>query len=92
MKALSRMPTWGITLVLGCVIVALLHASESGVSAQKSKSIVRTTDETAIRKIIQDEVNAWNLGDAAAYSGQVATDGTFTNIVKPQTSWSCTNN
>ncbi|MGZ5426382.1 MAG: SgcJ/EcaC family oxidoreductase [Thermoanaerobaculia bacterium] len=39
-----------------------------------------TADETAIRKIIQDEVAAWNRGDATAYSRQFATDGTFTNI------------
>jgi uncharacterized protein (TIGR02246 family) len=39
-----------------------------------------TTDETAIRKIIQDEVAAWNRGDATAYSRQFAADGTFTNI------------
>ena len=39
-----------------------------------------TADEIAIRKIIQDEVAAWNRGDAAAYSRQFAADGTFTNI------------
>lgn len=39
-----------------------------------------TADDTAIRKIIQDEVVAWNRGDAMAYSREFATDGTFTNI------------
>lgn len=39
-----------------------------------------TADETAIRKLIQDEVAAWNRGDATAYSRQFATDGRFTNI------------
>jgi uncharacterized protein (TIGR02246 family) len=39
-----------------------------------------TADEIAIRKIIQDEIAAWNRGDAAAYSRQFAADGTFTNI------------
>ena len=39
-----------------------------------------TADETAIRKLIQDEVVAWNRGDATAYSRQFATDGRFTNI------------
>lgn len=37
-------------------------------------------DETAIRSIIQDEITAWNQGNAAAYSRHFATDGTFTNI------------
>lgn len=39
-----------------------------------------TADETAIRKLIQDEVAAWNRGDATAYSRQFATDGRFTDI------------
>jgi uncharacterized protein (TIGR02246 family) len=38
------------------------------------------SDETAIRKIIHDEIVAWNQGDATAYSREFATDGTFTNI------------
>jgi uncharacterized protein (TIGR02246 family) len=37
-------------------------------------------DETAVRNIIQEEIAAWNSGDAAAYSGHFAADGTFTNI------------
>lgn len=42
--------------------------------------VATTADETAIRKLIQDEVAAWNRGDATAYSRQFATDGRFTNI------------
>ena len=38
-------------------------------------------DETAIRRIIEDEIVAWNKGDAAAYSRHFAAEGTFTNIV-----------
>lgn len=38
-------------------------------------------DDTAIRRIIQDEIAAWNKGDAVAYSRHFAADGTFTNIV-----------
>jgi uncharacterized protein (TIGR02246 family) len=38
------------------------------------------SDETAIRRIIQDEIAAWNQGDAVAYSRHFAADGTFTNI------------
>jgi uncharacterized protein (TIGR02246 family) len=37
-------------------------------------------DETAIRNIVQEEITAWNSGDAAAYSRHFAEDGTFTNI------------
>jgi uncharacterized protein (TIGR02246 family) len=38
------------------------------------------SDETAIRNIVQDEIAAWNQGDAVAYSRHFAADGTFTNI------------
>jgi uncharacterized protein (TIGR02246 family) len=38
------------------------------------------SDETAIRSIIQDEIAAWNQGDAVAYSRHFSADGTFTNI------------
>lgn len=37
-------------------------------------------DESAIRRIISEEVAAWNSGDAAAYSRHFAPKGTFTNI------------
>ncbi len=37
-------------------------------------------DETAVRNIIQEEIAAWNAGDAVAYSRHFAADGTFTNI------------
>jgi len=37
-------------------------------------------DETAVRNIVQEEITAWNSGDAAAYSRRFAADGTFTNI------------
>ena len=37
-------------------------------------------DEAAIRSILQEEVTAWNKGDAQAYSQRFAADGTFTNI------------
>jgi uncharacterized protein (TIGR02246 family) len=38
-------------------------------------------DETAIRKIVQEEASAWTRGDATAYSLHFADDGTFTNIL-----------
>jgi len=37
-------------------------------------------DEAAIRKIVDDEVTAWNAGDARAYSARFAQDGSMTNI------------
>jgi len=37
-------------------------------------------DETAIRRIIEDETATWNTGDAIGYSRHFATAGTFTNI------------
>lgn len=39
------------------------------------------SEETAVRNIIQDEVAAWNHGDAQAYSRHFAADCTFTNIL-----------
>ena len=38
-------------------------------------------DEAAIRNILQEEVAAWNKGNAQAYSQHFASDGTFTNIL-----------
>ncbi len=38
-------------------------------------------DEAAVRKIIQDEIDAWNKGDAVEYGEHFAKDGTFTNIL-----------
>jgi len=37
-------------------------------------------DEGAVRNIIQEEIAAWNAGDAAAFARHFAADGTFTNI------------
>lgn len=39
------------------------------------------SDEAAIRNIINDEVAAWDNGDAVAYSVHFAAEGTFTNIL-----------
>jgi uncharacterized protein (TIGR02246 family) len=37
-------------------------------------------DESEIRLIVDEEVAAWNAGDAQAYARHFAVDGTFTNI------------
>jgi uncharacterized protein (TIGR02246 family) len=52
-------------MLLGTTVAAMSQASP---------------DETAIRAIIQEEIAAWNSGDAPAYSRHFAPDGTFTNI------------
>jgi uncharacterized protein (TIGR02246 family) len=38
-------------------------------------------DEAAVRAIIDSETEAWNVGDAKAYSAHFAEGGSFTNIV-----------
>jgi uncharacterized protein (TIGR02246 family) len=39
-----------------------------------------SSDEAVVRNIVQEEIAAWNSGDAVAYSHHFAVDGTFTNI------------
>jgi len=56
-------------LVLATVLVATI-----AVFPQSSP------DEIAVRNIIQEEISAWNSGDATAYSRHFAADGTCTNI------------
>lgn len=68
-------------IVVGAMLFpGVLLAAEPGAAPARDNSMAATADETAIRKIIQDEIAAWNRGDAAAYSRQFAADGTFTNI------------
>jgi uncharacterized protein (TIGR02246 family) len=60
---------------MNCLLVlALVLVATVAVYPQASP------DETAVRNIIQEEIAAWNAGDAAAYSRHFAADGTFTNI------------
>src|SRR5262249_26554884 len=40
-----------------------------------------SSDEAAVKKIIQDQVVAWNKGDAQAFARDFADDGTFTNLL-----------
>jgi len=49
--------------------------------ATKSAPAQGKPDEAAIRNILQEEVAAWNKGDAQAYSQHFAADGTFTNVL-----------
>jgi hypothetical protein len=54
------------------ILAVLLFATMAGAQGK--------SDEAAIRSILQEEVTAWNKGDAQAYSQHFASDGTFTNI------------
>jgi uncharacterized protein (TIGR02246 family) len=56
------------------LVSAILLAATIALASQAS------TDEAAIRNIIQEEITAWNAGDAVAYSRHFAADGTFTNV------------
>jgi uncharacterized protein (TIGR02246 family) len=66
----------GVFLITSLAVVPMLgrRVREGGTQ------MVATVDEAAIRKVVQDEVAAWNRGDATAYSSQFANDGTCTNI------------
>jgi hypothetical protein len=56
--------------------IAIITVLLAGViSAAQSK-----TDE-GIRKILDDEITAWNQGDTDGYSKHFVDDGTFTNVM-----------
>ena len=55
-----------------CVIIVGLFATQPGMKS--------SDDEVRIRHIIADQVTAWNVGDAKAFSASFAADGGFTNI------------
>jgi uncharacterized protein (TIGR02246 family) len=40
----------------------------------------QSSDDSLIRQIVADQVKAWNVGDAKAFSLRFADDGGFTNI------------
>src|SRR4030095_9099497 len=74
---MARVPRrWqAVFLISSLAVVSISHRAWAGENPMGAAA-----DETAIRKIIQDEDAAWNRGDATAYSRQFAADGTFTNI------------
>jgi uncharacterized protein (TIGR02246 family) len=61
-------------------------AVASGVAVAAVASMIRVAlasdgaDVGKIRAIVEDEIAAWNRGDADAYSRHFSADGTFTNI------------
>jgi uncharacterized protein (TIGR02246 family) len=79
MKKSSGIRRWEMAMLLSWAIVSLVHAAKPR-NARKIKTTIAAADEIAMRNLIDDEVTAWNRGDAAAYSHQFASDGTFTNI------------
>lgn len=56
------------------LVLAIVLVASTAATAQA------TPDEVALRAIVQDEVAAWNSGDAVAYSRHFAPDGIFVNI------------
>jgi len=51
------------------------------VTQAQTKLDAAATDEIAIRKIVSDETEAWNRGDAKAYSQHFQENGGFTNVL-----------
>jgi hypothetical protein len=49
--------------------------------SSQNKCAQGVSDDTAIRKILRDEVISWNTGDADAYSRPFTVDCTFTNVL-----------
>jgi uncharacterized protein (TIGR02246 family) len=61
-----------------CVLVFAIILAAS-LAAKRAMSQAKP-DENAIRTIVQEEVAAWNAGDAAAYSRHFSADGIFVNV------------
>ncbi|GAB3716282.1 hypothetical protein GCM10027592_57430 [Spirosoma flavus] len=60
--------------VIKSALVFTLILASSRLHAQNA------TDSVSIQAILQQEDQAWNKGDASAYSQPFSADGTFTNI------------
>ncbi|HEY6302787.1 MAG TPA: SgcJ/EcaC family oxidoreductase [Terriglobales bacterium] len=58
----------------GLLVLALVMVVAVAANPQASP------DETAVRNIIQEEIAAWNSGNAVAFARHFAADGTFTDI------------
>ncbi|MGH7937117.1 MAG: SgcJ/EcaC family oxidoreductase [Bryobacteraceae bacterium] len=61
--------------LLNAVSVSLLLASHGLVAAETPND-----EESRIRQIVAEQVQAWNIGDAKAFALRFAEDGSFTNI------------
>jgi uncharacterized protein (TIGR02246 family) len=62
------------------VVVALSSGAACAQGATAAGSRANAAAEARIRAIIQEQVDAWNAGDAKTFSRHFAEDGSFTNI------------
>ena len=58
------------------VLVALVLSGSFATQA----AVASSDDEAQIRALVAEQVRAWNVGDATAFSLRFARDGSFTNI------------
>jgi uncharacterized protein (TIGR02246 family) len=64
------------TALMACSAAALLLLNASVDAAAQAN----VNDEGPIRALVEEQVRAWNVGDAVAFSKSFAEDGSFTNI------------
>lgn len=68
--------------LLGTVLLLSVPPTGGLLMTQVQKKLDTSgADEAAIRKIISDATEAWNRGDAKAYSQQFQENGGFTNVL-----------
>jgi uncharacterized protein (TIGR02246 family) len=53
---------------------------EDMVDAQRQPDAARTANVAAIEAIVASQADAWNRGDAKAFSARFAADGSFVNV------------
>lgn len=61
-------------------LLALLIALGIGLASSFAHADSTKPDEARLRTIVAEQVAAWNIGDAKAFSASFAEDGSFTNI------------
>jgi uncharacterized protein (TIGR02246 family) len=73
-----------LTLILAIGSISILYCSSGGgtrsSNAPEPNPNQPPADERAIHRIIDNENETWNKGDAVGYSRDFARDGIFTNI------------
>lgn len=67
--------------VLAAGTSVILEAQTNATTHIKTKPTASAADEAAIRKIISDATEAWNRGDAHAFSRNFQEDGWFTSVL-----------
>ena len=61
--------------------LAVLIALIIGLGIARGDGSSQANEEAQIRKIVSEEENAWNRGDAKAYGSRFAEEGGFTNVL-----------